>query len=203
MDELEKLRSIWQNASGYIGKGKEEIALMLQGESASIVSRLKRNVWFELLFTIVTGIALVYIGISSANNRLSLMIAVLMVIYLIYLLYYIRKLRMLNRFSMNEGNIKNNLLHLTGALQGYLNFYKLSYIILYPVFFVAGLWIAARDVGMDEFLDRFNNPAYLVRFVLLTALLMGGVYVFTNWYLKKLYGNHLKRLQGILKEFDE
>lgn len=71
------------------------------------------------------------------------------------------------------------------------------------MFFVAGLWIAARDVGVDEFLKRFSDTAYLLRFLLLTALLMSGVYTFTNWYLKKLYGNHLKRLQGILKEFDE
>jgi|DewCreStandDraft_4_1066084.scaffolds.fasta_scaffold24239_1 hypothetical protein len=203
MDELDKLKAIWQNATGYTGKEKEEIARMLQGESASIVSRLKRNVWFELLFTILTGLALIYIGITSNNNRLSLMIAMLMVVYLIYLLYYIRKLRLLNRFSMTEGNIKSNLQHLTGALRGYLNFYKLSYIILYPLFFVAGLWIAARDVGVDEFLKRFSDTAYLLRFLLLTALLMSGVYTFTNWYLKKLYGNHLKRLQGILKEFDE
>ncbi len=203
MDDLDKLKSIWQSASGYTGKDKEEIARMLQGESASIVSRLKRNVWFELLFTLITGVALIYIGLTSDNNRLSLMIALLMIIYLIYLLYYIRKLRLLNRFSITEGNIKNNLQHLTGALQGYLNFYKLSYIILYPLFFVTGLWIAARDVGVDEFLKRFSDAVYLLRFLLLTALLMGGVYALTNWYLKKLYGNHLKRLQRLLKEFDE
>lgn len=203
MDELDKLKLIWKSASVYTGKDEGEIARMLQGESISIVSRLKRNVWLELLFTILTGIALVYIGITSDNKRLSLMIALLMVVYLIYLLYYIRKLRLLNRFNMTEGNIKNNLRHLTGALQGYLNFYKLSYIILYPLFFVAGLWIAARDVGVDEFLKRFSDTAYLLRFLLLTALLMGGVYTLTNWYLKKLYGNHLKRLKGLLKELDE
>ncbi|MCS6974722.1 MAG: hypothetical protein N2044_06970 [Cyclobacteriaceae bacterium] len=203
MDELDKLKSIWQSASGYTGKNKDEIARMLQGESASIVARLKRNVWIELLFTVVTGIALIYIGITSSNNRLSLMIAVLMVIYIFYLIYYIRKLRMLKRFSITGENIKNNLQHLTGALQGYLNFYKLSYIILYPLFFIAGLWIAARDEGMDNFLERFNNAAYLIRFLLLTALLMSSVYLFTNWYLKKLYGNHLKKLQGMLKELDD
>jgi hypothetical protein len=203
MDELDKLRDIWQQAPVETGKRKEDLARMLQGESISIVARLKRNVKFELIFTIITGLVLLYIGITTTSMKLMWVIYMLGVMYLVYLIYYIRKLRLLNRFSMSEGALKTNLQHLTETLSGYLTFYKISYIVLYPLFYLTMLWLSARETGTDIFLQAFNDTTFLVIFLVLTLLIMASAYAFTGWYLKKLYGNHLKKLQGILKELNE
>ncbi len=49
--ELEDLKSIWKN-NEFKPKDTNEIAAMLRGNSVSIVSKLKKSVWFELLLTI-------------------------------------------------------------------------------------------------------------------------------------------------------
>ncbi len=203
MDEFERLKSIWQQAQAEADKPKEDIARMLQGESLSIVSRLKRNVWFELLFTIVTGLLLLYWGLSTTSSRLLWMLSMLMIVCLAFLFYYTGKLRLLNRFSITEGDIKSNLQHLTAALQGYLRFYKLSYIVLYPVFFVAVLWATARDTGTDIFLEALKDRGFLMIFLLITTAILITAYVLTGWYLKKLYGNHLEKLQRILNDLTQ
>jgi len=57
--ELDDLKSIWkQDKPGFEPKKEEEIASMIKGRSNSIISKLKRSVWFELIFTIVCGVAL-------------------------------------------------------------------------------------------------------------------------------------------------
>jgi hypothetical protein len=56
--ELEDLKSIWKRKQGYEPKQEAEIASMLRGRSNSIISKLKRSVWFELIFTIACSIGL-------------------------------------------------------------------------------------------------------------------------------------------------
>jgi hypothetical protein len=34
----------------------------------------------------------------------------------------------------------------------------------------------------------------------ITALFMAGIYKITDWYLKKLYGNHIEKLKELLQE---
>ncbi len=203
MDDLDKLKSIWQKAPASATRQKEDIARMLQGESFSVVSRLKRNVRAELLFTLITALALLYVGLAATNPRLTWLIWVLLAISLMYLLYYINKLRTLSRFSMTEGNLKNNLQNLTEALRGYLKFYRLSYVILYPAFFIAVLWKTAYDVGADTFFSAFEDTSFLLLFIGLASVILAASYIFTSWYLRKLYGNHLKKLQGILNQLTE
>lgn len=201
MEELDDLKSIWkQQSSGFEAKNEEEIARMLQGRSSSIVSKLKRSVWFELAFTIVCGIGLAAYGLYAKSGQLAWMVLTLSVIFAIYILYYVKKLRLLSKYDLNRENLKNNLQHLVDGLSTYLSFYRRSYTILYPVFFCIGLLFGAIDAGLDNFLHRFTQISFLIWFVLVTTIFMVGVYKITEWYLKKLYGNHLEKLKALLTE---
>jgi hypothetical protein len=45
--EFDDLKSIWKkDKPGYEPKREEEIASMIKGRSTSIISKLKRSVWF-------------------------------------------------------------------------------------------------------------------------------------------------------------
>ena len=63
--ELEDLKSIWKSSEPvFQPKNEQEIAMMLKGRSISIVNKLKRNVWFELVFAIVVSVALLLYALS-------------------------------------------------------------------------------------------------------------------------------------------
>jgi O-antigen/teichoic acid export membrane protein len=198
--ELDDLKSIWKNKQGYVPKQEEEIASMLRGRSNSIINKLKRSVWFELIFTIVCGVGLGIYTLTIQSGALMWTIISLLVLFVSYLIYYVKKIILLNQFDPSSDNLKENLQHLLERLTVYLNFYKRSYAILYPVYFMLGLLFGALERGMDDFLNHMSQPRTIFYLVALSALFFLCTIWVTNWYLKKLYGNHLEKLKELLKE---
>ena len=119
---------------------------------------------------------------------------------LAYTFVYVKKLIFLNRFNPANENIRANLVSLIEKVSSYLKFYKRSYTILYPVYFCLGLLFAGIERGADAFFENLMKPRTML---LLTAL--AGLFFFlstkaANWYLKKLYGNHLEKLKSLLSD---
>jgi len=201
MEELEDLKQIWKNhGQGYEPKKESEIHFMLQGKSNSIISKLKRNVWVELIFTIACSIALgVYTFTLDAGATMWTIVS-LLVLFAAYLFYYVKKLMLLGRFDASDGNMKNNLESLYKKLSIYISFYRKSYAILYPVYFFLGIFFGAIDTGIDGFLNKMRDPKTVILLVVLTGAFFVFTFIATNFYLKKLYGNHLAKLKELLDE---
>ncbi len=201
--ELDDLKSIWQKKQSYPAKEAEEIASMIKGNSNSIVAKLKRSVWFELTITIVFGVVMLYFSFTLPSGAMKWSIVSLLVLFLAYLIYYLKKIRLLNHFDPSQQNIRENLVNLITDLKAYLHFYKTSYLILYPVYFALGILFAAIERGFDNFFNRLAEPEIILRLAFATAVIFVIALFTTNWYLKKLYGNHLVKLQDLLRDLKE
>jgi hypothetical protein len=199
--ELDDLKSIWkQDKPGFEPKQEAEIASMIKGRSNTIISKLKRSVWFELIFTIVCGLGLGIWALMIESGALMWTIISLIVLFVSYLFYYVKKILLLNKFDSSTENLKNSLQHLLDRLTTYLTFYKRSYAILYPVYFCLGLAFGALEKGLDDFLLRLSQPKTIILLVSLAGVFFLCTVWITNWYLKKLYGNHLDKLKELLNE---
>ncbi len=199
MEELDDLKSIWKQ-SGFEAKGEKEIALMLKKKSDTLITKLKRSVWFELILTIVCIVVMGGYVITLKSGALLWTILSLLVLLIIYTLYYIKKIILLNRHDHPDKSLIENLTHLLNRLDDYMKFYQRSYAILYPSFFALGLFFGALETGFERFIHKFSNPLYSFSVVLLSIIFMAGVYKITDWYLKKLYGNHIDKLKSILDD---
>lgn len=201
--EIEDLKDIWrQQSAGFRRKDEGEIAGMLKGRSTSIIARLKRNIWFELIFTFLGGLGLLVYALTLPGGSLKWTSISIIVLFGVYSLYYIQKLRLLITFEAANDDVKTNLQRLIQNLRSYLKFYKRSYAILYPAYFFLFLMFTAIEYGATAFFQRMARPE-----ILITLLLGAGVFFIfsswlTTWYLKKLYGNHLEKLEGLLKELE-
>jgi hypothetical protein len=198
--ELEDLKSIWKNSEPFRPKGEAEIASMLRGNSQSIISKLKKSVWFELTITLIAGVALLVYALTLPSGALKWTSISILLMLVVYSFYYVKKLMLLNRFDSANENLRTSLENLYDNLSSYLRFYKRSYAILYPVYFVLGLLFGALERGMNEFINSLIQPK-----TILYLLFIAGVFFFcstwlTNWYLKKLYGNQMDKLQQLLHE---
>lgn len=199
MEELDDLKSIWKQ-SGFETKNEAEIALMLRKKSDTLITKLKRSVWFELILTIVCIIAMGGYVITLKSGALLWTILSLLALLIIYTLYYIKKIILLNQHDHSDKNLAQNLTHLLDRLDSYMKFYTRSYAILYPSFFALGIFFGALETGFDRFIHKFSSPLYSFSFILLSIVFMAGVYKITDWYLKKLYGNHIVKLKSILED---
>jgi hypothetical protein len=200
--ELDDLKAIWKNNEGFQPKNETEIAAMLKGSSKSIVNKLKRNVWVEIIFTLVAGLALLIYALTLQNGSLKWTSISILVLFVGYSFYYIKKLLLLARFDPGKGNLKVNLTGLTNSLTGYLKFYRRSYTILYPVYFCLGLLFAAMERGTQEFLRIISKADVLIYLIASASLFFIFSSWLTNWYLKKLYGNHLEKLKTLLMDIE-
>lgn len=201
MEELEDLKQIWRShEQGYEPKKESEIVVMLQGRSNSIIGKLKRNVWFELIFTIACSVALLVYALTLEAGAIMWTIISLIVLFTAYLFYYVKKLLLLGKFDASGGNIKSSLENLYQKLTVYVNFYRKSYTVLYPVYFFLGLFFGALETGLDGFISRMQEPKTVITLVVLMGLFFILGFVATHFYLKKLYGNHLTKIKELLNE---
>ena len=201
--EIEDLKHIWKKESeGFRPKNEAELATMLKGRSSSIIMRLKRNVWMELIFTFLGGVGLLAYALTLPTGTLKWTSISILVLFSIYSLYYVKKLRLLNRFDPGNDHLRANLRQLVANLKGYLKFYRRSYSFLYPAYLFLALAFTAIEHGADGFLNMIGKPDVIV------TLILGGIFFFlcttwlTSWYLKKLYGNHLEKLEALLRELE-
>lgn len=200
MEELDDLKSIWKQQKPFETKNEEEIALMLKGHSKALITKLKRNVWFELILTMVCIAGLGLYGFTLRPGALMWTILALLVFLVSYSFYYVKKIILLNEYDSSAADLKSNLQQLIERLETYLKFYKRSYAILYPVFFALGILFGALETGFEQYIRKFKDPGYVIAFLLLTVVFMVGIYTITNWYLNKLYGNYIDKLKSLLHE---
>ncbi|HPH46578.1 MAG TPA: hypothetical protein PKU83_06210, partial [Chryseolinea sp.] len=201
--ELEELKNIWKNTTpNFQSKGESEIALMLKKQSQSIVGKIKRNVWFELIFTIVGGFALLVYVFTLPSGALKWFFVSALILLVVYLFYYAKKIMMLNRYNKLHVNMKLNLEILINNLSGYLKFYKRSYAILYPVYFCLMLIFIGLERGTDEFVQAISRPEKILLLVFLAVFFFICSRWLTKWYLRKLYGNHLEKLKSLLNDLE-
>ena len=202
--ELEELKSIWKNNDpGFRLKDESEIALMLKGKSQSIVDKLKRSVWFELVFTFVAGVALLIHALTLQSGALKWTAVSILLLFVGYSFYYIKKLTLLRNYNPGAENMRASLERLIGNLSSYLRFYKRSYTILYPIYFLLGLLFAAIERGTDNFLNTMTNPRTIFYLCTIALIFFFCSTWLTNWYLRKLYGNHLDKLKNLLDDIHQ
>lgn len=200
MEELDDLKSIWQKQPDFERKDEAELARMIKGSSNSLVAKLKRSVWFELIFTLFCIAVLGVYSVTLKQGALMWTISALLVLLFSYSFFYVKKIILLNQYDPSSENLKANLTHLVHKLDVYIRFYRRSYAILYPVFFALGLLFGAIETGFERFIHKFEDPLYSASFVILSIVFMVGVYSITDWYLRKLYGNHIEKLKSLLRE---
>jgi hypothetical protein len=202
--ELEDLKSIWKRGEPvFQPKNEEEIAIMLKGRSISIVNKLKRNVWFELVFAIVVSVGLLLYALSLEQGAMKWTSISLLLMCLASTIYFIKKLSVLNRVQGINDNLHDTISFLITNLTSYLKFYRNSYTVLYPVYFLLGLLFSVLERGTDKFVVFLSQPSTIVYLLFMAGLFFFISTWFARWYLKKLYGDHLEKLKKILDELNQ
>jgi hypothetical protein len=201
--ELDDLKDIWKKSGPeFRTKNTAELALMLKGRSTSIVDKLKRSVWFELIFTFVAGLVLLVYALTLPPGALKWTSLSILVPFVAYTFYYFKKLSLLRRFNPGSENLKTHIDGLIASLNSLLKFYRRSYAILYPVYFVLALVFGAIERGTTDFFEALVKPAMILYLLLLAVIYYFLSTSFANWYVKKLYGNHLEKLKSLAHELE-
>lgn len=209
LDELKlKLRQKLDEAP--TSKSELDIGSMLKKKTQSIIYKLKKSLRLEIICCVIFIVGFACVGIFSKHWSLRVYFStftVLCIAFLILLFYLSNRIEKLGNTILP---IKNNLQLIHSIIQEYVKRSFQFTMALIPVCMAFSFWLGYKDPGEDiHFAEGVlskhltsTKQVYLFLGVYMVLLTI-GVYYFTKWYLKKLYGNYLIQLQQCINDLEE
>lgn len=195
------MKSIWKSSEpSFQPKDPGEIAAMLSRNSLSIVDKLKRNVWIDMIITLITSVGLLIYAMTLPSGATKWTYVAILSTLLLYVFYYIKKIALLRRFDPVANDVRTHVEGLISTLSGYLEFYRRSYTVLYPVFFFVVLMLIGIDQGASSLFHSLQQPVNIISLVLLAVCYYYLSTKVVRWFLNRLYGRHLEKLKNLLTD---
>jgi hypothetical protein len=208
--ELDSLKYIWHSLEAPAARqpGRAEVLALLQKRSKGPVSRMRRNLVGEMVLVFATYTPAILFYWIDFDGRLSVIGWLLLLLMAFYGGYFYRKNRLLHEMQCVHCEVRSNLQLQVKVLKRYICFYLLAGTLLLPVMAILAYLIVHWQLpsGPGSELFRLEHPDWWARpvFWLLMLLPLTGIcYYFNTWYVNRLYGRHIKKLQELLQEMNE
>ncbi|MGI4743457.1 MAG: hypothetical protein ACRYG7_50540 [Janthinobacterium lividum] len=201
--ELNDLRQQWQQPEpvGSTAFTKEYLDQVLAQKSGSVVAKLRRNARVELSINYALMLSSLALAIWAQLLWLRLFGGLLTLLAAVCIYYFYRKLGLLRSMDNPTDDLRGHLLRLTQGLRALMRFYyRLTMATIPATMLICGL------IALHE-MPKLRTPVQMG--LLLGALQVLGLLIYlptkhtTNRYLQKLYGQHLDRLEGQLRELED
>ena len=204
--ELDDLRRQWQQPEPAATPAitPTELTRLVARQSGNILEQLRRNASRELGLNYMLVLGTLGVVVSTSQLWLRLLAGMMGLLGLVCIYYFHRKLGLLRSMTDPAGHLRAHLVRITEGLRTLIRFY-------YRLTLWTGPWTMLLMLGfyLGKELHRAAGPRWLlVGIVACLAVVIGAVCQvaiirFTRWYLQRLYGQHLDRLEGQLRELDE
>ena len=200
--ELEELKYLFlQQTSANKKSSAGSIAEILKRRSTTTIGRLKRNLLAELVMTTLFCALPVYILVSYPGFYIKALAVVFFLIAAFFAVKIVRLWKAIRRYETASYAIKQRLRFLIDIFNRSARLYVQSTIIAFPLLFgIAALVVQLENQHKDSLLFLAAPRSALTVYVISALVWCTAMYFFTKWYVKKLYGQHINRLQSHLNE---
>jgi hypothetical protein len=168
---------------------------------------MRRNLIGEGILVFVTYTPAILCYLLAFDGRLSAISWLFTLLAAAFFGYYYRKYRLLKEMECVTCQVKSNLARQVKTLKKYIRFYLLAGTAMIPVSFSSAMRSSAgkcRSAGHSLYLRLHPIPWWgspLFWFILMVPLTI-GIYYANAWYINRLYGRHIKKLQELLQEME-
>jgi len=185
----------------------ETLNKALHSNSQSILGKLKKSLIFEIIVGIIFLIAFIYVSVTSPWWSIRVYFNVFNIVCVVFLLLLFSLLKKINQASASHVPVKSNLTSLLQVLREFVKRYFQLTMGLIPVCFGLSFWLGYQDglnnsSAIPEIIHFSSSNQALIFFGVYAVVLTIGIYFFTKWYLKKLYGKYLDELETLIQELD-
>ncbi|HWK06185.1 MAG TPA: hypothetical protein VNS58_21235 [Puia sp.] len=209
--ELDSLKYVWHSlevGSDQSAGSEAEIIALLHKRSRGPIAKMRRNLLGEIILVLATYIPTILFYLLDFEGRLSGIAWLLGLLMAVLAAYYYRKDRLLKEMQCVSCQVKSNLKLQVRTLKKYIRFYILSGTLMIPVMAILSYllirWKYPPPPGAALFyqvsgIAWWQSPLFWIG---LLAPLTIGIYYVNVWYVNKLYGRHIKKLQELLEEME-
>lgn len=203
---LDNLKDAWKVYAAQAATAhrvtEEEIAGLLKTRTENALTKLRRNIYFEMSMLAFT-VLLFGAGAVALDNDVvfRVLCVIILLICLPYLGYFWGRISYLRALNVTTANLRATLQNLIFMLNGLTRLYFWSNLLLGPIGLVTGQLVYLK---FANHLDLSHLPWEQLYPRLIIGFLIGAGlgYFFLRWYIKQMFGTHLKCLRGALQELD-
>jgi len=202
LDDYKILRQ--KEEPGFSMKEVAEIAGHLRGKTMSVIDAIEKNLKLELAFAVLFLIFnLVMFMLLSQVFYLRIFTFLLLIFCLGFIYYVVKLLRYtMVQYSM-DAPVRKQLEQYILIISRFTRLYFQLTMVLVPLIFLLTFTAGYLDQSRSGDITLFTG-ARILRIYFGTALCWCfTMYFVSRWYIKKLYGNHLKKLKALLQELAE
>jgi hypothetical protein len=210
--ELESLKYIWHTleAPPVVEQDRQALLALLERKSQAPVARMRRNIIGEGILLLVGYTPAILIFLLGFNGRLAAISWLFIFLLVLFFSYYFRKYQLLWAMQCPTCQLRSNLARQVDTLKRYTRFYLLAGTGMIPLMYVLSYMIirwklpAATSVLPIVYQRLHPAPWWTSPFFWLILLvpMTIGIYSINKWYIHRLYGRHIKKLQDLLQELD-
>jgi len=209
--ELDDLKgSINQKLTeGSFDRTEKNFAVLLKGKASSVIQKIKKSLWFEIICCILVVPLFLGIALFSSYSSLKLYFGLFGIIFIPFSLIFFYLLKKINEFDHSVLPIKENLQQLVKMLEEFTRRYFQFNMALLPICFLFALFLGYNEKDPIPVLDEINNKlkitkALYIGFIIgYTITMILGLVFLTKWYIRKLYGKYIDQLKQLLAELKE
>jgi hypothetical protein len=207
IDEL-KIQLKNKLSTDHAARSQSDFAALLNNRTLSVIDKLKKSLWFEIYSCIFIFAAFVYLSCATNINSVRIYFSVFSLFCIAFLAVLIYLLKRTTRLSASALPVKTNLLTIVNIIEEFTKRYFQFTMALIPICFVFAFFLGFTEKQPIPQIDHatriFNTPLKIIVFAsLYMAALAVGIYYFTKWYIRKLYGKYLIQLKARIAELSE
>ncbi|MDO6433422.1 hypothetical protein Q4E93_22610 [Flavitalea sp. BT771] len=209
--ELDSLKYAWRTLASkpVPEKSPEQIRALLQGRSKGPVAKMRRNMVGELLLILVTYTPAILFYFLEFDGRLSGVAWLFVLLLVILAVYFHRKSRLLKAMQCADHDVCASLRQQVATLKRYIRFYVRAGTAMIPIMTIL-TWLIIRWKfpplpGADLFYRISGSPwwQHPLTWIGLLIPVTAAVYFLNVWYVGRLYGQHIRKLEDLLREMEE
>ncbi|MDB5211353.1 MAG: hypothetical protein JWQ30_2180 [Sediminibacterium sp.] len=209
--ELDELKDQLKNklAADHSGRSDSDIAALLNKRTVSVVGKIKKSLRIEILFGSVFVLLFALFGIFSGNHALSVYFSVFTIVCAACVLLLTYLLLRTARLGGTALPVKSNLQTIVKIIEEYMKRVFQFTMAMIPVCFIFSFVLGYLDSKPPTQAEKFSNVFFTKRWevnVFLVVYVIGftiGMYYFSKWFLRKMYGKYVAQLKECINELSE
>lgn len=204
--ELDDLRRQWQQPEPVTEATFSPVQMnaLLRQQRTSLLDKIRRNTYLELL---LSGILVVVFALNQDYKKPTgtLYVAISLIMgLLLWRYYYLQVWKLLRQMTESSGAVRGHLIQLCNGLRNLLRLYYRFSMAAVPVtlLIICGYAVISALIGTGP-VPHGELGIFIMVILVIGIVLMIPMYFITPWWIQRLYGRHLDRLEGQLRELDE
>ncbi|HEX5026850.1 MAG TPA: hypothetical protein VFV68_16330 [Agriterribacter sp.] len=204
--ELAYLKEVWSEMADKKMDTvyRKEVLAAVDIPSQGLVSKMRRNLLFELLIVLLCVAAISLFYFTAFDGKLKEVSWAYLLLAFAFTGYYYKKSNLLKAMQCPTCVVKQNLQKQLRTLQKYVRVYLIGGTALAPVvmlFFYLLLYY--KNIVIFPSLRSVNGvPVFTLLYLLFTAIFTIIFYFANRWYVNRLYGRHIQKLRNLLTEIE-